>query len=97
MNRIVVRLLLVLPCLAAVTPAVADDSLRCGSKLVVRGMTQAEVLKLCGTPLSKSEEKVPVRSGNQVVGETTTYRWTYESNGATHVLVFDLDVLKSIE
>jgi len=26
-----------------------------------------------------------------------TYRWTYESNGATRVLVFDLDVLKSIE
>jgi hypothetical protein len=54
-------------------------------------------MRLCGTPLSASEEKVPVRSGSQVVGETKTYRWTYESNGATRVLVFDLDVLKSID
>jgi len=97
MKRIVVRLFLVAACLAAVTPAVAADNLRCGSKLVVPGMTQAEVMRLCGTPLSASEEKVPVRSGSQVVGETKTYRWTYESNGATRVLVFDLDVLKSIE
>jgi hypothetical protein len=97
MKRIVVRSCLVAACLAAVTPVVADDNLRCGSKLVEPGMTQAEVLKLCGAPLAESEEKVPVRSGNQVVGETKTHRWTYESNGATHVLVFDLDVLKSIE
>jgi hypothetical protein len=91
------RLLSVMACLSAVAPAVADDSFRCGSKLVVTGMTQAEVLELCGPPMSKSEEKIPVRSGNQVVGETTTDRWTYASYGATRVLVFDLDVLKSIK
>lgn len=91
------RLRAVLACLAAVAPAVADDNFRCGSKLVVTGMTQAEVLEFCGPPMSKSEEKMPVRSGNQVVGETTTYRWTYASHGATRVLVFDLDVLKSIQ
>ncbi len=90
------RVLALTACLATAAPAVADDSLRCGSKLIVTGMTQAEVLQHCGPPLSKSEEKLPVRSGNQVVGETTTYRWTYESYGATRVLVFDLDVLKSI-
>ena len=27
-----------------------------------------------------------IRSGNQVVGETRIYRWTYESNGATRDL-----------
>jgi hypothetical protein len=90
------RLLALTACLAAAAPAVADENFRCGSKLIVTGMTQTEVLQLCGTPLSKSEEMVPVRSGNQVVGETKTYRWTYESYGATRVLVFDLDVLKSI-
>jgi hypothetical protein len=91
------RVLAVTACLVTAAPAVADDNFRCGSRLVVTGMTQAEVLQLCGPPLSKSEEMVPVRSGNQVVGETKTYRWTYESYGATRVLVFDLDVLKSIK
>ncbi len=90
------RLTSIVACLAAAVPAVADGNFRCGSKLVVTGMTQAEVLELCGPPASKSEEKVPVRSGNQVVGETMTYRWTYQSYGATRVLVFDRDVLKSI-
>ena len=97
MSGITGRLLALMACLAVATLALADDNFRCGSKLVVTGMLQAEVLQLCGPPMSKSEEKVPVRSGNQVVGETTTYRWTYESYGATRVLVFDQDVLKSIE
>lgn len=91
------RLLSVMACLAAFAPAVADDNLRCGSKLIVTGMTQAEVLELCGPPTSTSEEDVPVRSGNQVVGATKTYHWTYQTYGATRVLVFDLDVLKSIK
>jgi hypothetical protein len=90
------RLLALLACMTVATLAVADDSFRCGSKLVVTGMSQADVLQFCGPPMSRVEEKVPVRSGNQVVGETSTYRWTYESYGATRVLVFDQDVLKSI-
>lgn len=91
------RLFLLAACLAVGAPVFADSNLRCGSKLVVTGMTQAEVLTHCGPPLTQAEEKVPIRSGNQVVGETTTHRWTYVSSGATRVLVFDLDVLKSIE
>ncbi len=97
MKRVAGRVLAVTAWLAAAAPAFADDSFRCGSRLIVTGMTQAEVLELCGPPLSNSEEAVPVRSGNQVVGETKTSRWTYESYGATRVLVFDLDVLKSIK
>ena len=97
MRNITGRVLSLVACMAAVAPVVADSSLRCGGKLIVTGMTQAEVLAHCGPPLSQAEEKLPIRSGNQVVGETKTYRWTYESNGATRVLVFDLDVLKSIE
>lgn len=89
--------LAVMACLVAAASTFADDSFRCGSKLIVTGMTQAEVLQLCGPPESSSEESLPVRSGSQVVGETRTYRWTYESYGATRVLVFDQDVLKSIK
>lgn len=90
-------LLAVTVCLVTAAPALADDSFRCGSRLIVTGMTQAEVLQLCGPPESTSEESLPVRSGNQVVGETRTYRWTYESYDATRVLLFDQDVLKSIK
>ena len=97
MRNITGRVLSLVACMAAVAPVAADSSLRCGGKLIVTGMTQAEVLAHCGPPLAKAEEKLPIRSGGQVVGETKTYRWTYESNGATRVLVFDLDVLKSIE
>ena len=97
MQSVLRRLLAVTACLAAASPAFADDSFRCGSKLIVIGMTQAEVLRLCGPPESTSEESLPVRSGNQVVGETKTYLWTYESYGAIRVLMFDQDVLKSIK
>jgi hypothetical protein len=97
MQIILRRLLAVTACLATAAPAFADGSFRCGSKLIVIGMTQAEVLRLCGPPESTSEESLPVRSGNQVVGETKTYLWTYESYGAIRVLMFDQDVLKSIK
>jgi hypothetical protein len=77
--------------------AAADDSFRCGSKLIVAGMTQAEVLSHCGEPSSRSEEVQDVRSGNRVVGKTTQHRWTYDSYRTTRVLVFDQDRLISIQ
>ena len=97
MQSVAGRLLAMTVCCATSASAFADDSLRCGSKLIVTGMTQAEVLQFCGAPTSTSEESMPIRSGNRVVGTTTTYRWTYDSYGATRVLVFDQDVLKSIK
>ena len=60
-------------------------------------MTQSDVLEHCGAPTSKSEQQIPVRSGNQVTGTTLSSRWTYESYGATRVLVFDQENLVSIE
>jgi hypothetical protein len=60
-------------------------------------MTQSQVLDACGEPATKDVEDVDVRSGNQVVGRTAVWRWTYESSGTTRVLVFDRDTLKSIE
>ena len=86
--------------LCAVVPlgvAVADDTLRCGNRLIEPGMAQAEVLALCGEPTSKTVEVQDVRSGNQVVGKTEVQRWTYASYSTTRVLVFDQDTLKAIE
>jgi Protein of unknown function (DUF2845) len=77
--------------------AVADESFRCGSKIIEVGMTQADVLEHCGDPTARAVEVQDVRSGNQVVGKTELRRWTYESYSATRVLMFDQDRLISIE
>lgn len=76
--------------------AAGDDDFRCGSHIVRVGMTQAAVLQACGEPATKAVEKVDVRSGNRVVGQTEVWRWTYETSGRTRVLVFDRETLKSI-
>ena len=91
------RVLVVLLCGLAADAANADGNMRCGSKLIEVGMTQSDVLDRCGPPTSKTEEAVPVRSGNQVTGTTLTSRWTYDSYGAIRVLTFDQDTLKYIE
>ena len=93
MNRVSVALLL---CLAA-GAAPADGDFRCGSRIITTGMTQSQVLDACGEPATKDVEDVDVRSGNQVVGRTAVWRWTYEMSGTTRVLVFDQETLKSIE
>jgi hypothetical protein len=96
-SSVVSRVIVSIACAAGLGTAVADDSFRCGSKLVNIGMTQAEVLQYCGEPVSKDVEDHDVRSGKQVVGRTAVWRWTYQSAGRTRVLVFDQDTLKSIE
>jgi len=83
--------------LAPLGVAVADDTFRCGNRLIEPGMTGPEVLELCGEPTSKSVEVQDVRSGTRVVGKTEVQRWTYASYSATRVLVFDQDTLKAIE
>jgi hypothetical protein len=93
MNRVLVALLLGLTASATLS----DGDFRCGSKIITTGMTQSQVLDACGEPATKDVEDVDVRSGNQVVGRTAVWRWTYEISGATRVLVFDQDVLKSIK
>ncbi len=75
----------------------ADETFRCGGRLVEAGMSRAAVRGLCGEPTSKAVEVQDVRSGVQVVGKTTIERWTYASYSATRVLVFDQDTLKTIE
>ncbi len=74
----------------------ADDTFRCGNRLVEPGMTRAEVRELCGDPAEASDEVQDVHSGDRVTGTTMVHRWTYTSYSKTRVLVFDQDVLKSI-
>ena len=79
-------------------PASADDTLRCGSKIVRTGMTMSEVKGYCGSPSSSSVEEQDVRSGNRVVGKTQVHTWRYDrgSGQRTAVLEFDQEKLMSI-
>lgn len=79
-------------------PASAEDTLRCGSKIVGTGMTMAEVKGYCGNPTSSAVEEQDVRSGNRVVGKTRVHTWRYarSSGQRTAVLEFDQDKLTSI-
>jgi hypothetical protein len=96
MNR--VWILISLLCLAA-NNASAEDTLRCGSKIVTVGMTSVEVLKYCGEPTSTEVEEHDIRSGGRVIGKTQLNRWTYDrgSVGKPKVLEFDQDKLMSIK
>ena len=89
-------LLLGLTFLPAAT--MADDTLRCGSKIVRTGMTMDEVKKFCGAPSSSSIEEQDVRSGNRVVGKTQVHTWRYErgSGQRTALLEFDQEELQFI-
>ena len=90
-------LIFLLPFLALAV--LADDTLRCGSKLVTIGMPADEVLKYCGEPTSREVEEQDIRSGNRVVGKTQLNRWIYSrgSAGEPKVLEFDQDKLTAIK
>ena len=83
--------------LAAAAVARADDTARCGSRVISIGMSKSDVRDACGAPSDSEDITQPVRSGNQVVGETVQSRWTYASDTVTKVFVFDQDRLISIE
>lgn len=97
MRMIASRTLVVVACSLIAGAVLADDDFRCGSRIVRVGATQAGVLDACGQPDTKTMEKVDVRSGNRVVGQTDVWRWTYTMNGRTRVLTFDQEKLKSID
>ncbi len=82
----------------ATTSAVAEDTLRCGSKIVRTGMTMAEVKKYCGNPSSTAVEEHDVRAGPSVVCKTEIHTWVYNrsSGQRTAILEFDQDILKVI-
>jgi hypothetical protein len=78
-------------------PVDADETARCGSKIIEVGMSQSDVLEHCGEPASREVEQQAVRAGNRQVGTTTVERWTYSDYAATRVFVFDGDKLIRIE
>jgi hypothetical protein len=84
-----------LTCLAG--PLDADETARCGSKIIAVGMSQSDVLEHCGEPTARDVEQHAVHEGNRVVGTTPVERWTYSDYSATRVFVFDGDKLIRIE
>jgi hypothetical protein len=76
----------------------ANDSVRCGSKIMKIGMSMDEILKYCGEPTSRETEDHDVRSGNRVTGTTQLHIWTYQrgASQAPAVLEFDVEKLISI-
>ena len=92
------RVAITIALLLMTLPAAADDTLRCGGKIVKIGMTMTEVKKYCGNPSSTSIEEQDVHAGPRVVGTTQIHTWRYNraSGQRTAVLEFDLEQLKSI-
>lgn len=78
--------------------ATADETFRCGSRLVYYGMTTAQVADYCGAPTTETVDMQRVRSpNNQILGVTEVRRWTYQSYSAKRLLVFVDDKLQSIQ
>ena len=100
------RLLLPLTLLTllAANPARADDTFRCGGKIISSGMTMVDVLAKCGEPTLRNVEEVPqqVRRANgstYVAGTVTVEVWTYDRGSSSFpaVLRFEGGKVTSIE
>jgi len=79
--------------------AQAEETLRCGNKIVRVGMTSDEVRGYCGAPTATKVEDHDVRAGPRVVGTTQLHIWIYKrgNSKAAAILEFDEGVLLSIE
>ena len=92
------RTVILIAILSIILPVSAEDTLRCGSKIVQTGMTMEEVKKYCGNPSSTSIEEQDVHAGPRVVGTTQIHTWRYNraSGQRTALLEFDQEKLMSI-
>lgn len=90
--------ILVAALLLVAAPLAAEDTLRCGNKIVRTGMSMTEVKEYCGDPSSTSIEVQDVRAGPRVVGQTEIHTWRYDraAGQRTAVLEFDQQKLMSI-
>ncbi len=93
------RLILLLLAMLGIDAAIAQETLRCGSKIVTTGMSMDEVRKYCGAPTSSEIEEHDVRAGPRVIGKTELHIWRYRraSGQRTAVLEFDQDKLLTIK
>lgn len=76
-------LLLLFIGLLTLSPARAEDTVRCGSSLVSSDTTVENLVEKCGEPARKKVEEEEVRAGNagggtHVVGTTVTETWFYD-------------------
>ena len=71
--------------------AYADDTLRCGGKIVQTGMTMTEVKKYCGNPSSTSIEEHDVHAGPRVVGKTEIHTWRYNRASGQRAAMLEFD------
>jgi hypothetical protein len=83
------RPLLLTVLLIVTAPSAAEDTLRCGSKIVQTGMTMTEVKKYCGNPSSTSIEEQDVRAGPRVVGKTQIHIWRYDRYAGQRTAVLE--------
>jgi hypothetical protein len=96
---------IVLSMLGLATPAVADESMRCGSWIVTSEATVEELINKCGEPATKDVSTADVYAAgpqpnrSRKVGVTTTERWTYDRGPqAFRMIVTIVDgKLKSID
>ncbi len=77
--------------------AAADDTWRCGDKIIMIGANQADVLEYCGEPTSKTADTDAMREGRYYEGTAPVEHWTYATDTVTRVLTFDQGVLVSMD
>jgi uncharacterized protein DUF2845 len=102
-----VRLIVPLTLLVLLTsgPArAADDTFRCGGKIINTGMAMVDVLAKCGEPTLRTVEEIPqqVRRANgstYTAGTVTVEVWTYDRGSSSFpaVLRFEGGKVTSIE
>ena len=96
--------LTLLALLTAGAALAADDTFRCGGKIITSGMAMVDVLAKCGEPTLRSVEEVPqqVRRANgttYTAGTITVETWTYDRGSSSFpaVLRFEGGKVTSIE
>ncbi|MBK5342062.1 DUF2845 domain-containing protein [Pseudomonas sp. TH49] len=79
----------------AASPALASDTLRCGSQLVSLGDRTSEVLQKCGEPVSR--DVLGYKRSTNRREEFQVEEWTYgPSNGMYQYLRFEGNRLRQI-
>ena len=97
------RVALVALLLGSASTADAYGSLRCKGKLIRPGIPQEKVMHLCGEPMSRVVEQIPVRSrtltGTRLSGVTVSERWEYHRGWGRFpvVLTFREGVLRRVD
>lgn len=96
--------LTLLALLSTLPVSAADETFRCGGKLVHTGMAMVDVLAKCGEPTLRTVEEVPqqVRRANgstYVAGTVTVEVWTYDRGSSSFpaMLRFEGGKVTSIE